>query len=334
MSHGVKRARQTSEALGARRQKDASTIKEYLGLQETVMAKKQGKDWSQEAFALTTQLLRSNPELYTVWNYRRDIMTKGLFPTRTIKERNSLLASDLQLTLSALKQHPKVYWIWNHRRWCLDNTPNGPGDENSDDRYGWKRSNWAHELAVVEKMLNADARNFHAWSYRRYVVASSPDPRSEMAELAYTTQKIESNFSNFSAWHQRSKILTSLWDKGEMTAPKVKDGEFELLQHAMYSDPNDQSIWLYHRWLVGAGDDVAVLKREIGIVEELLEIEPDSKWCMESLVHYRGLLMRHEPNNAEALKQACLITLEKLKVVDPKRRRRYEELASSISRGP
>ncbi len=41
--------------------------------------------------------------------------------------------------------------------------------------------------------------------------------------MAYTTRKIESNFSNFSAWHQRSKLLTALWEKGEMTDPSVKD---------------------------------------------------------------------------------------------------------------
>lgn len=29
--------------------------------------------------------------------------------------------------------------------------------------------------------------------------------------------------------------------------------EFELIKHALYSDPNDQSVWLYHRWLVGEG---------------------------------------------------------------------------------
>jgi Protein prenyltransferase alpha subunit repeat len=55
-----------------------------------------------------------------------------------------------------------------------------------------------------------------AWDYRRYVLASMPIRRPEKAELAYTTKKIEANFSNFSAWHQRTKVLSSLWASGKV----------------------------------------------------------------------------------------------------------------------
>ena len=51
-----------------------------------------------------------------------------------------------------------------------------------------------------------------------------PVRRSEQSELDYTTRKIEANFSNFSAWHQRSKVLTILWETGK-TDPAKSIGE-------------------------------------------------------------------------------------------------------------
>jgi hypothetical protein len=43
--------------------------------------KKEEKDWSTDAFDATTRLLQVNPELYTIWNYRRRILLHGIFPS-------------------------------------------------------------------------------------------------------------------------------------------------------------------------------------------------------------------------------------------------------------
>ncbi|KAJ7929265.1 rab-protein geranylgeranyltransferase [Mycena leptocephala] len=330
--HGVKRVRETPEAAAAKKLREQSKIKDYLALEADVLSKKASDDWSREAFTLTTRILQINPEYYTVWNYRRNILLHGIFPGSSPEEINDLLTEDLSMTTAALKMHPKVYCIWNHRRWCLENVPDGPGSDTEGDINGWRKTNWDRELFVVNKMLDADSRNFHAWSYRRYVLARMPVARPETAELAFTTRKIESNFSNFSAWHQRSKILTSLWGSGKLDYSKSKEEEFELVRNAMYTDPNDQSVWIYHRWLMGAGDDKDVLDREIAIIQELLNEQSDSKWCMESLVHYKRLMLKKHPSSVDAasITNDCRRLLDELRVLDPARRRRYEEIEKQL----
>jgi geranylgeranyl transferase type-2 subunit alpha len=164
------------------------------------------------------------------------------FRISSSQDINNILMDELSMTMSALKAHPKVYWIWNHRRWCLENVPTGPGTSEGEASFlVWKQAAWDKELYVVEKMLDADSRNcavsssliawlkliwtmsVQAWDYRRYVLGSMPVSRSELSELAYTRNKIESNFSNFSAWHQRSKVLTSLWAQGRMDERKSRE---------------------------------------------------------------------------------------------------------------
>lgn len=97
----------------------------------------------------------------------------------------------------------------------------------------------------------------HAWDYRRYVLSSLPTTfkpaRTLQTEIKFTTSKIESNFSNFSAWHQRTKVLEKMW---QAAGKEDKGKEFELVTQALWTDPGDQSGWLYHRWLVGDGESI------------------------------------------------------------------------------
>lgn len=105
------------------------------------------KDHTTEALEASTILLALNPEFFTAWNYRREILLE-LF---TEENTDRLISDDLDLTQRFLRKHPKVYCLWNHRRWCLmEITKRLPTTAISC---------WKEELALVEAMLKIDARN-------------------------------------------------------------------------------------------------------------------------------------------------------------------------------
>ncbi len=71
-------------------------------------------------------------------------------------------------------------------------------------------------------MLSLDNRNFHGWGYRGKVITALEDAGPRLMgeatsmteeEFQYTTKMIESNLSNFSAWHTRSKLIPRLLDE-------------------------------------------------------------------------------------------------------------------------
>ena len=54
----------------------------------------------------------------------------------------------------------------------------------------------------------ADSRNFHTWAYWRWLVKTMG--LSADKQEAFTLGKIEENFSNYSAWHERTRVLQEL----------------------------------------------------------------------------------------------------------------------------
>ncbi|KIY64362.1 protein prenylyltransferase [Cylindrobasidium torrendii FP15055 ss-10] len=207
----------------------------------------------------------------------------------TPEEINGLLVDDLAMTLRALKVHP--------------NTPEG------DDPLLWRRACWEQEMAVVERTLDGSR------------LTKLCRPQTE--ELEYTMKKIESNISNFSAWHQRAKVLSTLWADGTVNQTKSRTEELELVKNGIYTVPENQSIWLYHRWLLGDGSDRALVEAEITGIEE----EQNSIWCKESLVHYKLLLIRkHGLDLKEGCRQLSWLLVEQ----NPTRTSQYQGMLAAM----
>lgn len=185
----------------------------------------------------STAVAAQLPEYYTLWNRRRTALLR--LPE---DELQKALAGELDLVMHLLLQNPKAYSLWYHRLWAIKRVADP--------------ALVAREFAIVQKMLAKDERNFHAWAYRlllRRTVGGSAEE-----ELKFASEKIDSNFSNFSAWHFRSLYLREVHTGGHALAESLEE-DWEKCHSAFYTDPDDQTAWIFHRWLLEATGPASVV---------------------------------------------------------------------------
>lgn len=196
----------------------------------------QNKIYTTEAVEVSAKLLEANPEFYTAWNYRKLAVQHNLAAASDEDGSiNNILDEELKVAENALKKNYKSYGAWHHRTWVLSK------GHSSTDR----------ELRLLNMFQKQDSRNFHAWNYRRFVTSLRNISKEE--ELQFTTDMINDNFSNYSAWHNRSVLLSHLLKEkaqGYSVTQKVLEEEYEFVRNAVFTDPDDQSGWFYHLWLL------------------------------------------------------------------------------------
>ncbi|ORZ40092.1 hypothetical protein BCR44DRAFT_1510084 [Catenaria anguillulae PL171] len=318
---------------------EQNKIAQYRAKVTECLGLKAGNDFSDAALSLTASVLADNPEFYTIWNYRRTIFEarirdQGHGPKAVIE----LLMSDIKwLLVSILPLNPKSYWIWNHRRWCLEvltklllaSTATEP--EVTAAATEKVKQVWKGELALVNKFLDMDARNFHAWGYRQYTTSqlhTLQTPASSAAlttaEFDYTTAKISSSLGNYSAWHARSTLLPAYLAATNQSLESLLDAELDLLHNAMFTEPDGQSHWLYHKWLVTWATQVVAkekveekVREEIELLQELRAEEPGCKWVIGALAFLYGVI------EDKAKVAECVVRLQEM---DPDRSGYYATL--------
>jgi geranylgeranyl transferase type-2 subunit alpha len=104
----------------------------------------EAKHFEFSTLRLTSDILQLNPDYYTIWNYRREILLQGIFPTMDDEAKQQVLQQELEFFMQLIRINPKSYSMWNHRRWCLS---------------VMSKPDWQQEFKLVGKMLDLDARN-------------------------------------------------------------------------------------------------------------------------------------------------------------------------------
>ncbi|TRZ00551.1 hypothetical protein DNTS_008545 [Danionella cerebrum] len=248
--HGRVKVKSSAQQEEEKKKEREQKLKLFVAARDTVFRKRSAGEHDEEALQLTQQLLHSNPDFASLWNYRREILLH-LETERDEANVQKLYESELFFIEACLKVNPKSYGCWHHRCWVNTRLP---------------KPDWTRELGLCDRCLSLDERNFHCWDYRRSVVKESGV--SVEQELQFTDRLIGSNFSNYSSWHYRSTLLPQVRQQpGSDTAAtagctpqshRVCEEqllkEYELAHNAFFTDPNDQSAWFYYRWLLGRAE--------------------------------------------------------------------------------
>eukprot|EP01134_Creolimax_fragrantissima_P007495 CFRG7495T1 len=282
--------------------------------------------------------------------------------TGQVQSIAGLRVKELSLTQDCIRSNPKSYWCWTHRQWAVLLGSHlqvaHKHMKNSVDTNTSANIDWESELRLCTAFLRLDPRNFHCWDYRRWVVKMSgqcgytftdTEPNEQTPtytlsttsmteamienrkhEIAFTAKKIEENFSNYSSWHYRSRLLPQLYDGG--IEEKVLLNELDMVQSACFTEPDDQSAWLYLRWLLGQNTVTGkesesvktALEEQLATCRELLELEPNSKWTLLTSIHLMLAI------GVDDYYRECLEGLNRLCIIDVDRKFFYIDTQAVI----
>ncbi|CAI7631698.1 unnamed protein product [Penicillium glandicola] len=352
-SHGVPRYKPIEKSAEARQQ-ELQKIENYKDLELSVSEKVAEHEYTIETLKKISELLSSNPEYYTAWNYRRQVLQYQFSQAGDLDDETAtdsitqLITNDLHFLIPLLRSFPKCYWIWNYRLWLLDEARRLLSLPEA-------RKIWQQELALVGKMLTLDSRNFHGWGYRRFVVETlkelgTAEEATSMTqkEFEYAKKMIGANLSNFSAWHYRTKLIQSLLDEQSASDDdrrRMLDDEISLI-HQAFIDPYDQSLWFYHQNLMSvfdpsmaertmapnlsSSDRLEYIRNEIEEIREMLDGAEDCKYIYQALIECTLLASKVEGSLSSEDRDQILSWLSELKKLDPLRRERWLDFEKTL----
>jgi geranylgeranyl transferase type-2 subunit alpha len=239
----------------------------------------------QELVATAMNVLDQLDDFATLWNMRKQNFL--VEPSVSAAER------ELSIARRVLIANAKSYWAWHHRRWCIEQL------ESYD---------YSTEVAFTDEFLAHDCRNFHAWRHRRWAVSHCDG--IEQSELQRSKELIGQETGNFSAWHYRSQLVTGANFQEEV----------EMAKSAFWTEPREQSAWIYYRWLISREVvlDPDFLSTELADMNELALTVPTVKYPFLAIIWLQRRLPEPDLSVIAAMK-------EKLTEIDPIRAPYYAE---------
>jgi protein farnesyltransferase/geranylgeranyltransferase type-1 subunit alpha len=192
---------------------------------------------SARALALVGEAIRLCPADFSSWAYRM-VIVRGLLRAAGAgegagRERRSLLRVEDAFARATAEKAPKCYQVWEYRRFlCALQWE----EEGSGGAEGWDDPVAKEEKALVDAALDADEKNYHAWSHRGWLcrgVARRRRRTRDGARDGWSAQQLDVEESG------------------------AGDGELAATAARIRADVRNNSAYA-HRWAVGAASRGAV----------------------------------------------------------------------------
>lgn len=308
-------------------------------------------------FDLTANCLRRNPKAYGSWFHRKWTVRRVLSSSTAEQDKvRVLLDTELKLCKDFLSMDERNFHCWNYRRFVVAAIVGLENPESLDGSWDWASSNG---VVMGPQIKNGNPKKPEATCETKEKGTSVL-----LKEWEFTTEKITANFSNYSAFHYRSKLLPLLLHS-QLENEESEDaiyrrklelgrGELELLQQAVFTEPDDQTAWWYHRFIIASfldtpdrilfhsdssmlQDFVNLLEEEVSTIQELIEAEDGlCKWgqlALHMLLDKLISISMQRPSddlgvhsNSMEWKRDQNDCLDKLIEMDPVRMKRYQSM--------
>lgn len=273
---------------------------------------------------LTQAALERNPKAYGAWLHRKIVLQKQ------IQVVQSPLQRELNLTALLLKRDERNFHCWNYRRFVIGLLL--LQDDSDDAATGeWKLPGDQSTIRMGAQVVAGTATG--APCSDAPPQDTSPTTTSStnilQQELDFTFQKIRDNFSNFSALDYRSKLLRLIQPADG--AMNDDFAELDLVENAMFTEPDDQSAWWYQRFVLDYYQNNNSLWKErldqhVTNLRQLAADSMESKWVwlgLHQALQAQDRINNNESNSSRAEQRAIL---QRLVELDPDRSERYKQL--------